>query len=130
MFSGVFASISDAYFKCFAYLQRNVVSVASGYFKSRPGVASPSSSCAALPWRLLSPSTALHPSQTTKGRAEGWWRGREHARFPSVTLAGIGFRGTPVARQGLPLLWLAQADVSVGRWELCPDMLLDWMSGR
>ena len=40
MFSCVFASISDACFKCFICLQMYVASVASGYFKSRSDVAS------------------------------------------------------------------------------------------
>jgi hypothetical protein len=38
-FSGVFASVSDACFKCLIYLLLYVVTVASGYFKSRSGVA-------------------------------------------------------------------------------------------
>ena len=40
-FSDVFASVSDACFKCFICLQTYVASVASGCFKSRSGVASP-----------------------------------------------------------------------------------------
>jgi hypothetical protein len=38
-FSGVFASVSDACFKCLIYLLLYVATVASGYFKSRSGVA-------------------------------------------------------------------------------------------
>jgi hypothetical protein len=34
-----FASVSDAYFKCFICLQMYVVNVSSGYFKNRSGVA-------------------------------------------------------------------------------------------
>ena len=39
MFLGVFASVSDACFKCFMYLLLCVTIVASGCFKSRLGVA-------------------------------------------------------------------------------------------
>jgi hypothetical protein len=42
-FSGVFASVLDAYFKCFICLHTYVASVASGCFKSRLIVVSPSS---------------------------------------------------------------------------------------
>ena len=52
-FLGVFASVSDACFKCFIYLQTYVTSVASECFKSRLGVASPSSPSAASPQCLL-----------------------------------------------------------------------------
>jgi hypothetical protein len=34
-----FLSVSDIYFKCFIYLLLYIVSVVSGYFKSRSGVA-------------------------------------------------------------------------------------------
>ena len=39
MFSSVFASVSDACFKCFICLHMYTVSAVSGCFKSRPGVA-------------------------------------------------------------------------------------------
>jgi hypothetical protein len=39
-FSDVFASVSDACFKCFIYIQTYVAGVASGCFKSRSSVAS------------------------------------------------------------------------------------------
>jgi hypothetical protein len=53
VFSGVFASVLDVCFKCFIYLQMYVASIVSRYFKSRSGVASPSSLSAASPWCLL-----------------------------------------------------------------------------
>jgi hypothetical protein len=57
-----FLSVSDASFKCFIYLQTYVASVASGCFKSRSGVASPSShSIASPPCLLLLPTLARHP---------------------------------------------------------------------
>jgi hypothetical protein len=49
VFSGVFVSILDACFKYFICLHTYVASVASGYFKSRSGVASPSSPSAISP---------------------------------------------------------------------------------
>ena len=52
-FPDVFTSVLDACFKCFIYLQTYVASVVSGYFKSRSGVASPSSLSAASSWCLL-----------------------------------------------------------------------------
>jgi hypothetical protein len=53
-FSGVFASVSDACFKCFICLQiMYVASVASGCFKSRSGVASPFSLSTVSPQCLL-----------------------------------------------------------------------------
>jgi hypothetical protein len=61
-FSGVFASVSDACFKCFICPWRYVASVASGYFKSRSGVASPFLLSTALPQCLLLPlELAGHP---------------------------------------------------------------------
>jgi hypothetical protein len=53
VFSGVFASVSDACFKCFICLQTYVASVASECFKSRSDVASPSSPFATSPRCLL-----------------------------------------------------------------------------
>jgi hypothetical protein len=53
-FSCVFASVSDACFKCFICLQMYVSSVASGFFKSRSSVASPSSLFVASSQYLLS----------------------------------------------------------------------------
>jgi hypothetical protein len=41
-FSSVFASVSDACFKCFISLQMYIACVAFGCFKSRSGIASPS----------------------------------------------------------------------------------------
>ena len=62
MFSDVFASVSDACFKCFICLQTYAASVASECFKSRSCVASPSSPSAALPrYLLLLPAPAGHP---------------------------------------------------------------------
>jgi hypothetical protein len=61
-FSGVFASVLDAYFKCFICLHTYVVSVASGCFKSRLVVTSPSLLFAALSWcLLLLPAPVEHP---------------------------------------------------------------------
>jgi hypothetical protein len=39
VFSGVVASVLDACFKCFIYLQTYVVNVLSEYFQNRSGVA-------------------------------------------------------------------------------------------
>jgi hypothetical protein len=39
VFSGVFASVLDACFKCFICLQTHVANVSSGCFKSRLGLA-------------------------------------------------------------------------------------------
>jgi hypothetical protein len=52
-FSGVFASVSYACFKCFISLHTYVANVASGCFKSRSGVASPCSPSAVSPRCLL-----------------------------------------------------------------------------
>jgi hypothetical protein len=52
-FSGVFANVLDACFKCFINLQMYVASVVYGCFKSRSGVACPSSPSVASPRRLL-----------------------------------------------------------------------------
>ena len=52
-FPDIFASVSNTCFKCFIYLQKYVVSVASKYFTSRSDVASPSSLSVALPRCLL-----------------------------------------------------------------------------
>ena len=38
VFLGVFASVSDACFKCFIFLEMHVAKVLSGCFKSRSGV--------------------------------------------------------------------------------------------
>ena len=46
-FSGVFASVSDAYFKYFICLQTCVVNVSSGYFKSRLDIVAGDSPAAA-----------------------------------------------------------------------------------
>ena len=43
MFLDIFASVLDAYFKCFICFQTYVAIVASGCFKTRSSVASPSS---------------------------------------------------------------------------------------
>jgi hypothetical protein len=62
VFLGVFANVSNACSKCFIYLQMYVVSVAFEYFKSRSGVASPSSAFAASPrCPLLLPVLVGHP---------------------------------------------------------------------
>jgi hypothetical protein len=61
---GVFVTVLDACVKCFICLQTYVASVVSGCFKSRSGVASPSSSYA-----------ALHPSQTAEGAQRGPTKG-------------------------------------------------------
>jgi hypothetical protein len=58
-YSGVFVDISDAYFKCCIYLQMYVACVASGCFKSRSDVASPSSLSVASPCCLLLSSYSL-----------------------------------------------------------------------
>ena len=62
--SCVFASVSDAFFKCFICLQTYIASVAYGCFKSRSGIASPSSHSAALPqcFHLLL-ALVGHPNQ-------------------------------------------------------------------
>jgi hypothetical protein len=60
-FSCVFAIGSHAYFKCYICLQTYVVSVASGCFKNRSDVASPSLLSAALSQCLLLPTPAGHP---------------------------------------------------------------------
>jgi hypothetical protein len=52
-FWDIFASVSDACFKCFICFRTYVTSVESRYFKSRSGVASPSSPSAVLPRYLL-----------------------------------------------------------------------------
>jgi hypothetical protein len=39
VFSDVFASVSDTYFKCFICLQTYIANISSNYFKSRLGVA-------------------------------------------------------------------------------------------
>jgi hypothetical protein len=57
----VFASVSDACFKYFIYLQTYVASVASACFKSRPDVVSPSSLSATLPQCLLLLVPIEHP---------------------------------------------------------------------
>jgi hypothetical protein len=75
----LFLSGLDTCFKCFICLQTYVASVVYGCFKSRSSVASPSSPCVSS-----SPSVALHPSQTRRERARGWWRGRERMLSPSV----------------------------------------------
>jgi hypothetical protein len=62
MVSSVFVIVSDACFKCFICLQTYISSVAYEYFKSRTGVASPSSSYVVLSWcLLLLPIPARHP---------------------------------------------------------------------
>jgi hypothetical protein len=48
-----FASFSDACFKCFICLQTYVASVASGSFRNRSSVASPSSPSVVSPWCFL-----------------------------------------------------------------------------
>ena len=61
-FPGVFASVSDACFKCFVCLQTYVASVVFECFKSRLRIASPSSPFAASPrCPLLLPAPARHP---------------------------------------------------------------------
>jgi hypothetical protein len=53
VFHVFFASVLDACFDCFIYLQTYVASVVSRCFKRRSGVASPSSPSCASPWCLL-----------------------------------------------------------------------------
>jgi hypothetical protein len=53
VFHVFFASVLDACFDCFIYLQAYVASVVSGCFKRRSDVASPSSPSSASPWCLL-----------------------------------------------------------------------------
>ena len=119
-FSGVFASVSDACFKCFICLQTYVASVASGCFKSRsvlhlaPSSVSPPSlgaSWASEPEAQAgaapSPSSQCLWRGGAQAAASGaGWRSfcsvvplRERASAPSVTL----FRGF-VAEIGR-LLW-------------------------
>jgi hypothetical protein len=83
VFLGVFISVSDVCFKYFICLQTYVVSVASGCFKSRLGVASPSSPSAASPRCLLLPALAGHPNQRRRralppSASRCWWRSRRH----------------------------------------------------
>jgi len=91
-----FLGISDACFKCFIYLHMYVVTVASEYFKSRSGVASPSSPSAASP-RCLRSSTSrrrlgirrllpLFSMPVTFGMARGkdCGRGRPDASRPNT----------------------------------------------
>jgi hypothetical protein len=62
-FSGAFfASVSEVCFKCFICLQTYVASVASRCFKSKSGVASPSSHFCCLPQCLLLRAPAGHLS--------------------------------------------------------------------
>jgi hypothetical protein len=62
VFSGIFASVLDACFKCFICLQTYVASVASECFKSKLGIASLSSPFVASPRSLLLFATlAGHP---------------------------------------------------------------------
>ena len=95
-FSCIFASVSYACFKCFICLQIYIASVASGCFKSRSDVASPSLlfcclASVSLPRRRLgihrsSPSfsmlVTLGPTRNPRGRAK--WRGKR--------LTGAGVR--------------------------------------
>jgi hypothetical protein len=85
----VFASVSDACFKYFIYLQTYVASVASACFKSRPDVVSPSSFSATLPQCLLllvptrcplslfSMLVMFRAARAPRGRAK--WRGKTTA---------------------------------------------------
>jgi hypothetical protein len=56
-----FLSVSDASFKCFICLQTYIASVASGCFKSRSGVTSPSSHSITSSRCLLLSMLARHP---------------------------------------------------------------------
>jgi hypothetical protein len=81
VFSGVFANVSDACFKCFICLQTYVASVVSRYFKSRLGVVSPSSLFAVSPWCLLLPCILLRlRRRRSAGRQRGCTEGRQTGR--------------------------------------------------
>jgi hypothetical protein len=80
-FSGIFASVLDACFKCFIYFQMNVTIVASECFKTRSSVASPSSTfcCLALvssverwrwfPLTWVAPRACRWAQQARRGQA-------------------------------------------------------------
>ena len=98
-FSGVFASISDACFKCFICLQTYVASVASGCFKSRSVLHLAPSSPRCLHLLLAS---AGHPNQRSK-----------QAPRPPLLLdscGAAGHRPPRVARAGAPFVpWFRYA---------------------
>jgi hypothetical protein len=77
VFFRCFSTVSDACVNCFICLQTYVASVVSGCFKSRSGVASPSS-----------PSAALHPFQTAEGVQRGPAKG-VHRGSADGTCQGI-----------------------------------------
>ena len=76
-FSGVFASVLDACFKCSICLQTYIASVASRHFKSRSGVASFCSLSAASP-RCLLLLPAGWVSVTPSFSSRCWWRSKRH----------------------------------------------------
>jgi hypothetical protein len=89
VFSGVFASVSDICFKCFICLHMYVASVASGCFKSRLVVVSPSLPSVTSPRCLLLAFCCLASFSDYRGSA-----------------AGAGGRGAPAAQtraHALPL---------------------------
>jgi hypothetical protein len=97
VFSGVFASVSDACFKCFIYLYTYVVSVASRCYKSRLDVTSLSlPSAASLRYSLFAFCCLASFSDYGEDTAgAGGEKPREMAAqtgaafSPSVTWAGI-----------------------------------------
>jgi hypothetical protein len=78
-FSGVFASVSDAYFKCFICLQTYVASVASGCFRTKSGVTSPTS----LSYCLASVSPPP-PDASSSFLSRCWWRLGRHRSHMSA----------------------------------------------
>jgi hypothetical protein len=93
-FSGVFASVLDACFKCFICLQIYAVSVASKYFKSRSVVATPSSHSVVSPRYLLPvPAGHLPPlplfSMLMMFRAVRALRGRAKQHGKNTTGTGV-----------------------------------------
>ena len=95
MISSVFASVSDACFKCFICLQTYVASVAFECFKSRLRIASPSSPFAASPrCPLLLPAPARHPpplsSLLDASDVQGAWAPCGHVKLCEKMTADAG----------------------------------------
>jgi hypothetical protein len=97
-FLGVFASVSYAWFKCFICFQTYVTIVASGCFKTRTSVASPSSpfcclvSVLGVGRRRRDPHACGQVQQARRGRAGTGCRTWDGGNGAGIQTEGLAFK--------------------------------------